>query len=56
MSDEKKITTTQKIETPSIGVGLIILGFICLVIGIGTGVLISIRQEFHVLSAENNFL
>ena len=43
MSDEKKITTNNETESPSVGVGLIILGFICLAVGIGTGVLISIR-------------
>ena len=43
MSDEKKISTKHQTETPPVGLGLILLGVLCLLMGIGTGVLISIR-------------
>jgi hypothetical protein len=43
MLDEKKISTKHQTETPPVGLGLILLGVLCLLIGIGTGVLISIR-------------
>ncbi len=44
MSDPKKISQESKdTEEPTISIGLIVIGVLCLLIGVGTGLLISLR-------------
>lgn len=44
MSDSKKISEKPtETEEPTVGLGLIVIGIVCLLVGVGTGILISLQ-------------
>ena len=44
MSDPKKIAEKPtETEEPTVGLGMIVIGIVCLLVGVGTGLLISLQ-------------